>query len=87
MYSAKDLGCLIMQHAEDLHVSENGMIKSVIIAAKLGLSGIPDIAERIISERDLTMLEKVKCRYHISQLSYSKSVDIIKHRKEDINFK
>ena len=86
MNSAKDLGCLIMQHAEDLHLSENGMINSGIIASKLGLSGIPDIAERIIIERDLTLLEKVKCRYHISQLSSSKSVDIIKQRKEDIKF-
>ena len=86
MNSAKDLGCLIMQHAEDLHLSENGMINSGIIASKLGLSGIPDIAERIIIERDLTLLEKVKCRYHISQISSSKSVNIIRQRKEDIKF-
>ena len=86
MNSAQDLGCLIMQHAEDLHLSDNGMINSGIIASKLGLSGIPDIAERIIIERDLTLLEKIKCRYHISQLSSSKSVDIIKQRKEEIKF-
>src|SRR6056300_1329608 len=53
MNSAKDLDCLIMQHAEDYHLSKNGMINSGIIATKLGLSGIPDIAERIIIERDL----------------------------------
>ena len=35
------------------------------IASKLGLSGIPEIAERILIERDLTLLEKVRCRYHI----------------------
>ena len=86
MNAAKDLGCLIMQHAEDLHLSDNGMINSGIIASKLGLSGIPDIAERIIIERDLTLLEKIKCRYHISQLSSSKSVDIIKQKKEEIKF-
>ena len=56
---SKDLGCLIMQHAEDYHLSKNGMINSGIIATKLGLSGIPDIAERIIIERDLTLLEKL----------------------------
>ena len=86
MNAAKDLGCLIMQHAEDLHLSENGMINSGIIASKLGLSGIPDIAERIIIERDLTLLEKVRCRYHISQISSSKSVDIIKQRKDEVKF-
>jgi dihydroorotase len=86
MNSAKDLDCLIMQHAEDYHLSKNGMINSGIIATKLGLSGIPDIAERIIIERDLALLEKNRCRYHISQLSAAKSVEVIKERKDDIKF-
>ena len=86
MNSAKDLGTLIMQHAEDYHLSKNGMINSGIIATKLGLSGIPDVAERIIIERDLTLLENIKCRYHISQISSAKSVKILKERKENVNF-
>ena len=86
MNSAKDLGTLIMQHAEDYHLSKNGMINSGIIATKLGLSGIPDVAERIIIERDLTLLENIKCRYHISQISSAKSVEILKERKENVNF-
>ena len=86
MNSAKDLGALIMQHAEDYHLSKNGMINSGIIATKLGLSGIPDVAERIIIERDLTLLENIKCRYHISQISSAKSVEILKERKENVNF-
>ncbi len=65
MNSAKDLGTLIMQHAEDQYISKNGMINSGIIATKLGLTGIPTVAERIIIERDLTLLENIKCRYHI----------------------
>jgi dihydroorotase len=86
MNSAKDLGTLIMQHAEDYHLSKNGMINSGIIATKLGLSGIPDVAERIIIERDLTLLENIKCRYHISQISSAKSVEILKEKKENVNF-
>ncbi len=86
MNSAKDIGCLIMQHAEDYELAKNGMINSGIIASKLGLSGIPEIAERILIERDLTLLEKVKCRYHISQLSSHKSIEVIKHRKEIVKF-
>jgi len=86
MNSAKDLGCLIMQHAEDYELAKNGMINSGIIATKLGLPGIPEIAERILIERDLTLLEKVKCRYHISQLSSKKSLETIKRRKEVVKF-
>ena len=86
MNSAKDLNSLIMQHAEDQELSENGMINDGIISTKLGLQGIPEIAELIIIERDLTMLENIKCRYHISQISSAKSLDIIKKRKNNINF-
>ena len=86
MNSAKDLGSLIMQHAEDLNLSKNGMINSGIIATKLGLAGIPDVAERIIIERDLTLLENIKCRYHISQISSEKSVDVIKQRRDKVKF-
>ena len=86
MNSAKDLGCLIMQHAEDFELAKNGMINSGIIASKLGLSGIPEIAERILIERDLTLLERVKCRYHISQLSSQKSIEAIKQRKDIVKF-
>ena len=86
MNSSKDLGTLIMQHAEDYDLSKNGMINSGIIATKLGLSGIPDVAERIIIERDLTLLENIKCRYHISQVSSEKSVQIIKERKDKVKF-
>jgi len=86
MNSAKDLGTLIMQHAEDYDLAKNGMINSGIIATQLGLSGIPDVAERIIIERDLTLLENIRCRYHISQISSAKSVQIIRDRKGKVKF-
>ena len=86
MNSAKDLESLIMQHAEDYNLSKNGMINSGIIATKLGLTGIPNVAERIIIESVLTLLENIKCRYHISQISSAQSVDIIKERKERVKF-
>ena len=86
MKSAYDLNSLILQHAEDLELSKNGMINDGIIATKLGLQGISDLAELVIIERDLTLLESIKCRYHISQISSAKSVDIIKEKKQKIKF-
>ena len=86
MKSAHDLNSLIIQHAEDYELSKQGMINDGIIATKLGLQGIADIAELIIIERDLTLLENIKCRYHISQISSSKSIETIKERKQRIKF-
>ena len=86
MNSAADLKCLIMQHAEDSDLAKYGMVNDGIISTKLGLQGIPDIAEKIIIERDLTLLEEYNCRYHISQISSAKSVDIIKIKKQNLEF-
>ncbi len=86
MRSAFDLGCLIMQHAEDNELSQNGMMNDGIIATKLGLQGIPEVAEKIIIERDLSLLEDFNCRYHISQISSSKSLEVIEKKKDQINF-
>ncbi len=86
MNSASDLKSLIIQHAEDAELSRDGMINDGIIATKLGLQGIPISAELLIIERDLTLLEYNSCRYHISQISSANSVDIIKERKNKVNF-
>ena len=48
MRSAFDLDSLIMQHAEDLELSKDGMVNDGIIATKLGLQGIPDMAEKLL---------------------------------------
>ncbi len=86
MNSASDLKSLIIQHAEDAELSKDGMINDGIMATKLGLQGIPISAELLIIERDLTLLEYNSCRYHISQISSANSVDIIRERKNKLNF-
>ncbi len=87
MNYASDLDILVMQHPEDHELSKGRCISEGEIATRLGLQGIPDIAEKIIIERDLSLLEEYPCRYHISQLSSAKSVDVIKkYKKNDLNF-
>ena len=86
MKSAYDLDSLIMQHAEDFELAENGTVNDGIISTKLGLQGITELAEKIIIERDLSLLEDFNCRYHISQISSAKSVDVIKKRKDEVKF-
>ena len=86
MRSAYDLNCLVMQHVEDEELSKDGMVNDGIISTKLGLQGISELAEKIIIERDLTLLEDFNCRYHISQVSSEKSIDVIKQRKDSVNF-
>ena len=86
MNSASDLDTLIMQHAEDYELAKDGMINEGIIATKLGLQGIPEMAELIIIDRDLTLLNYINCRYHVSQISSGRSVELIKNKKNNLKF-
>ena len=83
MNYAGQSGSLIMQHAEDNILSEGGLINDGEISTRLGLQGIPALAEKIIVERDLAFLDEYFCRYHISQISSKKTVSVIKKAKEE----
>jgi len=74
---------LIMQHAEDNILSAGGLINEGEISTRLGLKGIPFLAEKIIVERDLSFLEEFFCRYHISQISSEKTVSVVKKAKNE----
>ncbi len=78
---ASDIGVLIMQHAEDYELSKNRCINEGEVSNRLGLSGISSIAERIIIERDLSLLSEFPCRYHINQISSQNSLEVIKKNK------
>ncbi len=83
MNYASDVGVLVIQHVEDYELSKNGLINDGEIATRLGLASIPSIAEKIIIERDLSLLEEYPCRYHISQISSQKSLEVIKKNKSE----
>mgnify|MGYP001196062600 FL=1 len=83
MSFASQSGSLIIQHAQDNILSDGGLINEGEISTRLGLKGIPSLAEKIIVERDLSLLEEYFCRYHISQISSEKTISVIKKAKEE----
>ena len=80
---ASDIGVLIMQHAEDYELSKNACINDGEIATRLGLQGVSALAEKIIIERDLSLLSEYPCRYHINQISSKQSLDVIRKNKNN----
>ena len=74
---------LVMQHAEDEYLAREGLINDGEISTRLGLQGIPSVAEKIIVERDLSFLEDCFCRYHIAQISSEKTVSAIRKAKKE----
>ncbi|MBI1262314.1 MAG: amidohydrolase family protein [Rhizobiales bacterium] len=81
MSYAAHFDALIVQHAEDPTLSR-GMMNESELASRLGLAGIPAVAETIMIERDLSLLELTGGRYHVSQISCAASVEIIARAKK-----
>tara|TARA_R110000868_G_scaffold104411_2_gene287498 strand:+ start:3370 stop:4656 length:1287 start_codon:yes stop_codon:yes gene_type:complete len=73
---AAHFNALIVQHAEVPELS-HGVMNESELAGRLGLSGTPAVAETIMIERDLRLLELTGGRYHVSQVSCAASVEVV----------
>lgn len=72
---------LIVQHAEDRTLAAGGVMNESELASRLGLAGRPALAETIMIERDLRLVELTGARYHVAQVSCKASVDVIRRAK------
>jgi dihydroorotase len=77
---AKDFGMLVVQHVEEPALA-TGVMNASEIAGRLGLSGIPSMAEVILLERDLRLVEMTGARYHAAQISCRQSLEVIRAAK------
>ena len=81
MLYSKDCNGLIMNYPNDQIVSDNGCVNEGVISTKLGLKGIPSLAEEIMLDRDLSLCEYTKSKLHVSYISTNNSVTKIKNAK------
>lgn len=77
---AKDFDMLVVQHVEEPALS-SGVMNAGEAASRLGLSGNPAMAEVIMLERDLRLVEMTGARYHASQISSALSVEVMRQAK------
>lgn len=74
---AATFGALVVGHAEDPDLSKGASVTSGAFAARLGLPGEPALAETIIVERDIRLVEMTGARYHFGQISTKASLEAI----------
>ncbi|MFV9875017.1 MAG: dihydroorotase [Rickettsiales endosymbiont of Dermacentor nuttalli] len=76
-------GVPIAQHAEDLYLTQGGCINEGDISFKLGVTGIPNISESVMVERDLAILGITGGHYHVLHVSTKESLKAIKRAKQE----
>jgi dihydroorotase len=77
---AKDFDMLVVQHVEEPALA-SGVMNSGEAASRLGLAGISPMAEVIMLERDLRLVEMTGARYHAAQISCAASVEVMRAAK------
>ena len=73
---------LVISHAEDLSLSQSGAMNDGPLATRLGLRGIPHVAEEIMVYRDLALAEFTGRPIHIAHVSTRESLALIRRAKE-----
>ncbi|HWU27049.1 MAG TPA: dihydroorotase, partial [Rhizomicrobium sp.] len=78
---ASTFGALVVGHAEDPELCEGAAMNEGEFATRLGLPASPCLAETIIVERDIRLVELTGARFHIGQISCRESLDVVRSAK------
>ncbi|MBI3677073.1 MAG: dihydroorotase [Proteobacteria bacterium] len=78
---AHTFGALVVGHAEDPELSAGTAMNEGEFAMRLGIPAAPSMAETIIVERDIRLVELTGARYHFAQISCRASLDAIADAK------
>jgi dihydroorotase len=75
-------GGIIALHEEDPELSRDGVMHEGAASARLGLAGIPSLAESTFIARDGALAHYEDARVHFQHISCAESVDALVHAKE-----
>ena len=79
---ARTLGAPILGHEEDLTLNaEHGHMHEGAVSTRLGLSGIPGLAEEAMIARDALLAQFTGGHVHVCHISTAKAVDIVRQAK------
>lgn len=76
-------GGVIAQHAEDRGLARGGHMHEGSVSSKIGMRGLPSIAEEVVVARDLALARLTGVRYHVQHVSSGGTVPLIRQAKLD----
>ncbi len=77
----QDFDGLVLAFCQDNAIKGKGVVNEGVVSTRLGLRGIPNLAEELIVARNLFLLEYTGGKMHIPTISTAKSVELIKKAK------
>lgn len=77
----QDFDGLVIAYSQDPNIKGNGAANEGIVSTRLGLKGIPNLAEELQVSRNLFLLEYTGGKLHIPTISTAKSVELIREAK------
>ena len=78
----KDMDALVMAHCEEKNLVKDGAMNEGIVSQNLGIPGIMNAVEDIITARDIFLANETGVRLHICHVSTEGAVRLIKMAKE-----
>lgn len=78
---AASLGAVVAQHAQDPHLTRGSVMHESPLAAELGLTGWPSVAEASIVARDAMLAELTGARLHVCHVSTLETVEVVRAAK------
>ena len=79
---ASNYNIMVISHSEDFSLSRNGAMNEGFVSTRMGLKGIPSIAEEIMVYRDLALAEYTGCPLHLAHISTKESINLIRLAKQ-----
>jgi len=75
--------CVLAQHAEDPGLGAGGHMHEGAVSSRLGIQGLPALAEETIVARDLALVRLTGAAYHVQHVSTAGSVALIRQAKTE----
>ncbi|WP_114749275.1 amidohydrolase family protein [Pleomorphovibrio marinus] len=76
-------GGILFDHSYDPLLALFGQMHEGIVSTKLGMKGIPGLAEEMAIQKNLSILKYTGGTLHLQAISTAKSVDLIRKAKEE----
>ena len=78
---AQHFGIPVIQHAQDMDLSGDGVMHEGEWSARSGMPGIPGLAEDVMVARDLLLVEETGGRYHLAHMSTARCAGLMREAK------